>query len=278
MTGDSYVRPAVVAGMFYPEHERDLKATVDSLLSDVKRRKQAGRLIGLIVPHAGYMYSGSTAAEAYALLTGSEKITAVIVGPSHREYFDGISVFSGSSFTTPLGTVEVDSNVRDAILTKVPFLRNSLDGHRSEHSIEVQIPFLQRSVRNLKIVPIIIGNQKKEYCEKLGSGLAEVVEDEHILLVASSDLSHYYSSDTAQKLDAIAIASIQDLDYRTLMNDIDEEKTEACGGGPIVSVLAAATTLGADVCTILHACNSGDVSGDTDRVVGYVSAAMWKTH
>jgi MEMO1 family protein len=98
------------------------------------------------------------------------------------------------------------------------------------------------------------------------------------LLVASSDLSHYHNSDKAQKRDAVAIASIQTLDYRRLMKDIDAEKTEACGGGPIVSVLAAATRLGADDCKILHACNSGDVSGDTERVVGYVSAAMWKTH
>ena len=278
MTEESYARPAVVAGMFYPEHERDLRATVDSLLAGVRQRGEKGRLVAIIVPHAGYMYSGSTAAQAYSLLMGRKKMTVVIVGPSHREYFDGVSVFSGSSFTTPLGAVEVDDELRTALLAKIPILRCSLEGHRSEHSIEVQIPFLQRSISNLKIVPIVIGNQKKEYCEELGSGLAEVARDEDVLLVASSDLSHYYTSDMAQKLDAIAIASIQELDYRKLMKDIDAEKTEACGGGPIVSVMAAATKLGADVCTILQACNSGEVSGDTERVVGYVSAAMWKTH
>jgi MEMO1 family protein len=278
MTEESYARPAVVAGMFYPEHEGELRATVDALLADVRPGKEKGKLVGIIVPHAGYTYSGVTAAQAYGLLREMKKATAVIIGPSHREYFDGVSVFSGSSFTTPLGAVEIDGNIRSALMKKTPVLRSSLEGHKSEHSIEVQLPFLQRTVRDLKIVPIVIGNQTREYCEELGSGIAEVVRDEDVVLVASSDLSHYYTSETAHKLDAVAIASIKDLDYRTLMKDIDLEKTEACGGGPIASVLCAAANMGADCCRILHACNSGDVSGDTERVVGYVSAAMWKTH
>lgn len=278
MTEESYARPAVVAGMFYPEHERELKATVDSLLDDVGQEREKGRLVGIIVPHAGYMYSGRTAAHAYGLLKKREKMTVVLVGPSHREYFDGVSVFSGSSFTTPLGAVEVDENLRTALLKRLPALQSSLVGHRSEHSLEVQLPFLQRTIRDLKIVPIVVGNQKREYCEELGAGLAEVADDKDILLVASSDLSHYYSSETARQLDAVAIASIKELNYKLLMADIDTERTEACGGGPIVAVMCAATKMGADLCTVLHTCNSGDVSGDTERVVGYVSAAMWKTH
>jgi hypothetical protein len=278
MTEESYVRPAAVAGMFYPEHERELKGTVDSLLAEVQQGRENGRLVGIIVPHAGYTYSGRTAAQAYGLLKKRERMTVVLVGPSHREYFDGISVFSGASFTTPLGVVEIDHNLRAALLKKLPALRCSLTGHRSEHSLEVQLPFLQRTIGDLKIVPIVIGNQKREYCEELGAGLAEVANEKDILIVASSDLSHYHSSEAAQKLDAIAVASIRELNYQALMADIDREKTEACGGGPIAAVLCAATMMGADNCTILHTCNSGEVSGDTERVVGYVSAAMWKTH
>ena len=206
MTEESFTRPAVVAGMFYPEHERDLKTLVDSLLADVQRREKAGKLIGVVVPHAGYMYSGSTAAQAYALLMGSEKLTAVIVGPSHREYFDGVSVFSGSSFRNAVGSRRSRQQDENCSSREGAYSAEFPEGHRSEHSIEVQIPFLQRSVRHLKIVPIIIGHQTREYCEALGSGLAEVAESEGVLLVASSDLSHYYDSDTAQRLDAVAIA------------------------------------------------------------------------
>jgi len=278
MNEDSYTRPAAVAGMFYPEQASELRRAVDDLLAAPGPFPAKGKLLGVIVPHAGYAYSGLTAAHAYRLLKGKVKVTAVVIGPSHREYFDGISVFPGRAFTTPLGVVEVDDRVRGLLVEKMPSLRNSLDGHRTEHSIEVQIPFLQRTVKDLRIVPIVIGNQTKEYCESLGAALAAAAERDEVLLVASSDLSHYYDSETAARLDAVAVESIRSMDYRKLMNDIGEEKTEACGGGPVVSVLFAAKALGADDCTVLHTCNSGATSRDYDRVVGYVSAAMWKTH
>jgi MEMO1 family protein len=278
MSEESYIRPPVVAGMFYPEHANELEQMVALLIDNVKSKRKKGSLVGIIVPHAGYQYSGATAAYAYALLKKEKKRTVILVGPSHREYFDGISVFSGSSFKTPLGAVEVDAELRSKLVRALPHAQSSLVGHRAEHSLEVQLPFLQFAMREFKILPIIIGNQKREYCEELGTALADVTKVDDVLLLASSDLSHYYSSDIARKLDGVAIASIERLEYATLMSDLETEKTEACGGGPIVAVMSAAKKIGADVCEVLHACNSGDVSGDTDRVVGYVSAAMWKTH
>ncbi|HTR80828.1 MAG TPA: AmmeMemoRadiSam system protein B [Bacteroidota bacterium] len=278
MDEGTYARPPVVAGMFYPHRASELRETVDSLLANVRPVKAKGELLGIIVPHAGYQYSGFTAAHAYSLLEHRDIGTVVLVGPSHREYFDGISVFSGASFTTPLGAVQVDDEFRSRLQKIIPDVQRSLSGHRAEHSLEVQLPFLQQTAGNFQIVPIVIGNQKREYCEELGSALAEAAHGCNVLLVASSDLSHYYSSDVAQKLDAVAIASIKKIDYDTLMGDLEAERTEACGGGPIVAVLYAAQKMGADECEVLHACNSGEISGDTDRVVGYVSAALWKTH
>jgi len=277
MTDESYARPAFVAGMFYPEHERELKDTVDALLAEGQKTVE-GTLIGIIVPHAGYMYSGGTAARAYALLKGLKKRTVILIGPSHREYFDGVSVFSGASFATPLGVVRIDNTARLALMERMPALRCSVEGHRSEHSLEVQIPFLQRVLPDFKIVPIVIGNQKPSYCEELGTAIAAAFTADDILLVASSDLSHYHRSEEARQIDAIAIDSIRKMNYVRLMADIESERTEACGGGPIAAVLRAASGLGADACTILHSCNSGEVSGENERVVGYVSAALWKAN
>ncbi|HTY10099.1 MAG TPA: AmmeMemoRadiSam system protein B [Bacteroidota bacterium] len=278
MNEEPYVRPPAVAGMFYPDHEGELRQTVESYLAEPSPSAGKGTLLGLIVPHAGYSYSGHTAAKAFALLKNRAVGTVVLVGPSHREYFDGVSVFSGTSFKTPLGAVAVDAGLRSELLKKYPALQNSLAGHRTEHSLEVQLPFLQLAVEHPRILPIVMGDQQRKYCEGLGVALAEVAKGRDILFVASSDLSHYYASDDARKLDAVAIASIRKMDHETLMSDLESERTEACGGGPIVAVLSAARKLGADSCEILDACNSGDVSGDTGRVVGYVSAALWKVH
>ncbi len=278
MNEESYARPPVVAGMFYPEHEQELRHVVESLIAGATPARKDGTLVGIVVPHAGYPYSGRTAAQAFGLLVNRPIGTVVLVGPSHREYFDGISVFSGASFKTPLGTVEVDTELRSDLLKRYPALQSSLVGHKAEHSLEVQLPFLQLAVHDLKILPIVMGDQKRKYCEGLGAALAEAAKDRQMFLVASSDLSHYYPSDVARKLDAIAIASIQDLNYEALMSELEADRTEACGGGPIVTVLHAATKAGADYCEVLDSCNSGDVSGDTERVVGYVSAALWKIH
>jgi AmmeMemoRadiSam system protein B len=278
MNEESYVRPPAVAGMFYPDHERELRQAVDSYMAEQPASPRKGTLVGIIVPHAGYIYSGHTAAKAFALLKNRPVGTVVLIGPSHREYFDGVSVFPVASFKTPLGTVPVDTELRSTLLKRYPVMQSSLAGHKAEHSLEVQLPFLQSAVAHPKILPIVMGDQRRKYCEGLGAALAGLAKDQDILFVASSDLSHYYSSDEARKLDAVAITSIREMDYETFISDLESERTEACGGGPIVAVLSAARRLGADRCEILDACNSGDVSGDTGRVVGYVSAALWKVH
>ena len=271
----SNVRPAVVAGMFYPSNPQELKGEVEKLLQQVKPHAIRGTIKALIVPHAGYVYSGLTAAYAYALLRSQPVETVVLIGPSHREYFPGMSVFSGSGFRTPLGIVEVDADLRDALLRESIHLKSSTEGHRTEHSLEVQLPFLQTVLHEFQFLPIVMGDQHREFSLELGEALGKILQNKNAILVASSDLSHYYNAEMARQLDAVAIKSIHKLDADCFLHDMETEKTEACGGGSVAAVMHAARLLGADKCTVLHSCNSGDVSGDNDRVVGYVSAAMW---
>jgi AmmeMemoRadiSam system protein B len=276
MIDQSFIRPPAAAGMFYPDDADQLRNEVSGLISSEPPTKLSGSVFALVVPHAGYMYSGYTAARAFALLQGLKIGTIVLVGPSHREYFDGISIFPGAAYQTPLGTVIVDEEMRTEMLEKFSSVQSSLQGHRSEHSLEVQLPFLQHVAHESKILPIIMGDQRRNYCVQLAEALAESVRGKNVLLVASSDLSHYYPYEVAQRLDAVVLSSLQNLDEKQLMHDLETERTEACGGGPVVAVLTAAKMMGANSCSILHSCNSGDVTGDRDTVVGYVSAALWK--
>lgn len=270
------IRPPAVAGMFYPDNPSVLSSQIDELLNRTKTHQLVGELRGLISPHAGYVYSGYTAANGYKLLEGKSYDTVVIVGPSHREYFDGISVYSGSGYRTPLGDVEIDGELREALIRDRGVIVASNFGHREEHAVEVQIPFLQKLLGNFKILPIVMGDQKREYCQLLADKLANTlnVKNKKILLVASTDLSHYYHYDVACKLDKIIIDDVQRFDYNQLMEDLETERAEACGGGPTVAMLAAAKKLGATKTEILHYCNSGDVTGDKEGVVGYLSAAV----
>jgi MEMO1 family protein len=278
-----YVRPPAVAGMFYPEDPEELRNEITGMMSlaetdSGKIREANAALWGAIVPHAGYMYSGYTAARAYVLMQYASVDTIILVGPSHREYFDFISVFPGQSYETPLGVVDVDTEMREALLASSPIIKASLEGHRNEHALEVQIPFLQVMFSKFKILPVIMGDQRREFCEELGKALTTIAALKQTILVASSDLSHYYSSDVARSLDAVAIDCIGHMRELDLMRNLETEQAEACGGGGIVSLLMAARRMNVPQCEILHACNSGDITGERDKVVGYVSAALWKAH
>jgi MEMO1 family protein len=268
------IRQPAVAGMFYSSHASALDREVSLLLEAAHPPAQIGSLLGLIVPHAGYTYSGATAAHAFGLLHGTSFSTIVIVAPSHREYFSGISVYSGKAFRTPLGDIPVNAEMREKLVTGDPIIESSVRGHGPEHAIEVQLPFIQKVAPQVSILPIVIGEQSRRFCLHLGERLAGVAGGDGVLLVASSDLSHYHPYDDATKLDRIVADQIVRFDEMKLMDDIEHERCEACGGGPIVSVMIAAKKLGANCTAILHQCNSGDVTGDRSAVVGYLSAAI----
>jgi AmmeMemoRadiSam system protein B len=268
------IREPAVAGMFYPLDQAVLDHEVDALLRRAEVKEVRGELRGLISPHAGYIYSGYTAANGYRLLEGKSVRTVVIIAPSHREYFRGVSVYSGSAYRTPLGILEVDEELRAELVEDEGVINASIMGHRDEHAIEVQLPFLQKVLRNFKILPIVMGDQRREFCMALGERLGSILKGKDALLVASTDLSHYYSYDVARKLDQVIIDHVREFDEESLLTDFETQRAEACGGGPMVAMLVAAKKLGGDRVEILHYCNSGDVTGDKDGVVGYLSAAV----
>ena len=265
-------RPSAVAGLFYPGNSKTLERDVNSLLANVHLPAVSESIVALISPHAGYIYSGQTAAHGFHLLQGKKFDTVVIVSPSHREYFKGISVYNGSAYSTPLGELQIDKQLRTELLAGETIIEASSRGHQREHAIEVQLPFIQHVLGNVKILPIVMGDQRREYCFHLGNKLSSILHGKKALLIASTDLSHYHTYHEAETLDSIIINSVQRFDEEDLMATLETERSEACGGGPTVAVLVAAKKLGANEIKILHYCNSGDVTGDHANVVGYLSA------
>ncbi len=272
------VRPPAVAGLFYPSLAAVLSRDVDDMLFRTQECVVSGELIGLIAPHAGYIYSGLTAATGYKLLKNKKFDSIIIVGPSHREYFDGISIFPGDAYRTPLGDARVDEAIRTELIKECSAIELSHAGHRSEHAIEVQLPFLQKLFGTVTFVPIVMGDQRREYCVMLAEAIAKVATQKRILLIASSDLSHYHPYDSAVVLDRKVIREVEDFAADNLMQKLETQEVEACGGGPMVSVMHAARLLGAKQSHVLYYCNSGDVTGEKDAVVGYLSAALTRVN
>ncbi len=273
-----YVRLPAVAGLFYPAKKDELERTVGELLERASQDinvRVPGKMFGIISPHAGYPYSGYTAAHGYSLLSRESFKTVVIISPSHREYFDGVSVFPGRAYSTPLGNVEIDGELRNAFMEKAgDMVIDSSAGHRGEHAIEVQLPFLQMTIRNFRLLPIVMGDQKADYCGRLGNVIADIAGDGEVLVIASSDLSHYYDYETANDIDRICIDDVTSGNADRLLSDLENRRCEACGGGPIASSLYAGAKAGFMQIAVLHHCNSGDSSGDKSAVVGYLSAVI----
>jgi len=274
----SRVRKPAVAGSFYDGDPGRLSHQVDLLLTQAEDKDLKGAIRALVSPHAGYMYSGLAAAVGYKALRGSTYDAVLMVGPSHRESFDGVSIYPGDAYRSPLGDVPIHTEIRAALAAQSPVFVLSDVGHRSEHCLEVQLPFLQKVLGEFSFVPMIVGNQSKEICLSLGTAIAEVARGKNILLVASSDLSHYHPYNTAVSLDRRVIDQVESFDELALMEQIETERVEACGGGPVVSVMHAAKLLGANRSQVLFYCNSGDITGDKSAVVGYLSAAFLQVH
>lgn len=268
------MRKPAVAGMFYPASPGELERMVRDLLEGVTVRVQAGRVAGIIAPHAGYIYSGETAAQAYAQLLGQTCSVVVVVSPSHREFFDGISVYPGDGYETPLGGIPVAQELRDRLGEVLPGLLVSTQGHGTEHALEVQLPFLQCALQPFMLLPLVIGHQSREHCFGLGKALGEICAGMDVLLVASTDLSHFSPAGVAQQLDGVVAADITAFDPVQLMRDLEAGAGEACGGGPVAAVMTACDVLGARTPTVLGRSHSGMVTGDHQSVVGYLSAVI----
>jgi len=269
------VRKSAVAGTWYPGDPAAIKEEVEEYLAAARTAAPAGRLVGLISPHAGLRYSGPVAAHAYGLLRGRANLTAVLVGPSHRVAFDGVAVAARGAFATPLGEVPVDEDLASRLVAADGRISDDPRPHHSEHSLEMQLPFLQHLVPDLRIVPVLMGSQRRDEVDLLAQALGRALEGRDALLVASSDLSHYHPAPEANALDALVVEDVRRLDAEGLMDRLDRFRGHACGGGPMVAVMKAARDRGADRSTILKYGDSGDVAeGDKRQVVGYLAAAF----
>ncbi|HEY5616808.1 MAG TPA: AmmeMemoRadiSam system protein B [Vicinamibacterales bacterium] len=272
------VRPAAVSGSWYPGSEAQLEAAVDAHLAAVAPAPGRPCPRALIAPHAGLVYSGPVAAYAYALVRGCRYSAAVLVGPSHYVSFRGVSIWPRGAWESPFGNVQVAQELALGIVARSRDVTEHPAAHGREHSLEMQLPFIARVLPRVPIVPLVMGYQDRATAMGFGDALAGAVKahsDGEVLLVASSDLSHYEDADTASKLDSVVLGCVEKLNAEALMDALEREPRHACGGGPMVSVLHAAAQLGCTQSRVLCYADSGDVSGDKSAVVGYMAAAIW---
>ncbi|SHE48735.1 hypothetical protein SAMN02745206_00396 [Desulfacinum infernum DSM 9756] len=273
MAGEK-IRESVIAGTWYPGHPERLTREIRAYLSRARVPDLRGRLVGLIAPHAGYIYSGPVAAHAYKLLEGKPFSRVVVLAPSHRAYFNGASIYHLGGYRTPLGVVPLDRELVDALLEKRDLFSYVPQAHAQEHSLEIQLPFLQVVLKDFRLTPILLGDVSYEDCRAIAQALTQVIGERHVLLVASTDLSHYYSYEEARRLDGRVLELVERFDPESLHAALQKRECEACGAGPMVTTLCAARALGATRARVLHYANSGDVTGDTRGVVGYMAAAL----
>ena len=274
------LRKALLAGSWYPGHPKKLIAEIEFFFDHVPDQDVLGDVVGLIAPHAGYAYSGQVAASAYKLVRGQDYDAVIVIGPSHRVSFRGVSVFNGVGYETPLGMISVHTELADAIVAQSTVTSTVAAPHRQEcNAIEIHLPFLQVALGQLRFVPLIMADQDAETCNNLTEAIVHAVGCRKVLLVASSDLSHDHPYDMAVEMDRIAIRHMEKMDADGLLKDLAKGVIEACGGGPAAVVMMVAKRLGADGAKILEYANSGDVTGDKQsRIVGYAAAVYYHRH
>lgn len=267
-------RQPAVAGLFYPGGRDELTAELRTMFVRAAEEKIETPIYGLVAPHAGYMYSGHVAAHTYHQLSGREYDTVVVISPSHRDFFHGVSVYPGD-YATPLGTVPVDRKLAEELIEATSVVIPSELGHREEHGLEVQLPFLQYVLKDFVLLPLVMGEQDWETSTALGNVLAEILKNRRALIVASSDLSHYHPVRQANHLDHVVIKDLEAFDEKRFHTDIRSHQCEACGAGAILATMIASKQLNARHSKVLSYHTSGEVSGDYDEVVGYLSAVMF---
>ena len=282
MTTVSDIRLPAVAGLFYPADASELADHVDQLMDGPATASTRTAVRMLLSPHAGYTYSGMVAGRGFhrARAADSTPSRAFVIGPSHVEAFHYTSVFGGTAYRTPLGDVVVDTGAAQRLAGMDSSIRLAGAGHdvrrgdRGEHGIEVQLPFLQRAFGAVSIVPIVMGSQSWEACAALGRALAGIIDWNRDLIVASSDLSHFYDDATARRLDGMFCDTLTTMDASMLYERITRGECEACGAGAVIAALIATSSLPSRACELIATANSGDVSHDRSSVVGYAAAVI----
>ncbi len=260
-------RKPAVAGSFYPLKSDDLNTVVSKYISAGKEGSEEVKAI--IVPHAGYVYSGKVAGLVYSEVAVPDKI--ILIGPNHTGLGSAVSIMCSGTWEIPGKKVNIDSDLAEKISEYSSSAEVDIKAHMMEHSLEVQLPFAVYNNPDISFVPIIIGTHQPDVLEELGEAIAKVVmeTDSKILLIASSDMSHYISEEAAEYYDKMAIEKIKFLDYKGLLEVVDRENISMCGAGPVAVVLKACELLGASKAELVHYNTSAEASGDTSQVVGY---------
>lgn len=271
------IRKSVVAGSWYTDNPDLLHKEISRYLENSKVANIKGEILALISPHAGYQYSGFVAANAYKQVMGKRYDAVIVLAPSHRELFYGASVFNKDGYETPLGIVPVEKDIANAIIEYHDKFRFTWEGHRQEHSLEIQLPFLQVAIPDLKIVPIVFWDHSWENCKLLADAITKAIQGKNVLLVASSDLYHGESYDECKAMDARTMELVTALQPEALCNTFQSREIMACGAGGIVVAELVAMNLGANKAKVLYQTNSGDVTRQKEGyVVGYAAVAIYK--
>lgn len=272
------VRPAAVAGTWYPGSAGALTRDVDAYLNAAER-PPAGTVTAIVAPHAGLMFSGGVGACAYRATSATEFDVAVLVGPSHFVAFEGAALWPDGGFDSPLGVARIDEDGARS-LAKSPVVQIMPAAHRREHSLEMQLPFLRRVHPELPIVPVLIGFQHRDTIAALADAIVNAFAGRRALLIASTDLSHYFDAKTASALDGRVRDHVAAFDPEGLLATFESYPEHergryvACGGGAAIAVMKAARALGAVQGRVLKYGHSGEINGDYDGVVGYLAAAF----
>jgi len=276
------IRQPAVAGSFYPGEPSELAKMIARMLAETERPAVDGDIVGLVVPHAGYVYSGPVAASGFKAIQGLNYKDVIVIAPCHVEAFPGAAVYPGKAYRTPLGDIEINRELSEKIAKGSKMVELSDKGHRftsrgGEHSLEVELPFLQTMLDDFNLVAIVMGSQDMQTCRGLAESIYESCKNRNdVLLVASSGLSHFHDYNTATTLDSRIVDLINSYDYNQLYTELEQRKIEACGGGPIIAVMIASQLMGASSARVVKYANSGDVSGDKSSVVGYLAAIFSK--
>jgi MEMO1 family protein len=273
------IRPSPIAGTWYPSSAHELSASLDRFLAQAPADLPAGPVLGVVAPHAGHRYSGAVAASAFNCLRGMQPDCVAVISPMHHPHYAPLLTTAHSAYATPLGEVVVDSDALEALDREliqkigVGLERVRRDG---EHSLEIELPFLQRVLSGFRLLPVMMLDQSEEVAEAVGHALAAVLAGRRAVLVASSDLSHFHPRAEAEALDREMLGRIEAFDPQAVMRAEDEGRGFACGRAPVAAVLWAARDLGADRVSLLRYATSGEVTGDNESVVGYGAAVIWR--
>jgi AmmeMemoRadiSam system protein B len=262
------LRLPAVAGQFYPGNSRELTAAVQSFTTDEQAEEKV-LVRACLVPHAGYMYSGAVAGAVFSRIALTRKI--LLLGVRHYPLGETLAILSDGTWRTPLGDAPIDGCLAERLRTACPALREDSEAHRREHSLEVELPFLQVLDPGFSFVPVVVGTRRPEELKELGEGIARVLAEspEEILIVTSSDMNHYEDDETTRDKDQAAIACLLKLDAAGLYEVCRDRRITMCGLGPAVAMLIAMQLLGVKNAQLVRYATSGDVSGDRKTVVGY---------